>query len=678
MIIKELHLTNFGKFNNKKILLDNNMNIIYGKNEAGKSTIFYFIVGMFYGFYKPYIKTRKLLELHETYKPWSGGGYLGNLVFYDEKINRTVQIERNFDQRNESITVIDISTGQDITDTYPIHPIFRLPDIAGVHLGMSYTTFINTLGIKQLGQKTDSNFDKELKESVINALTTRNSDVSIHKVQDKITKELDQIGSIRRKTSNYYLKKQKLANLKIEAKATKEIFDEIIELKEDERKLESDKASIMKDLKKIDRIKQIVAIEKLQDVYDKGIEIELQYKTLTNKKADLKVTEEFSENDIDRVIECMNLNKFIDMQQADKEKEKKSKLKIGYILTGIGLLLAIIGIVLAFVNLWFGLIGVFSIGVAIGSSEILIHKNQVEYELEIEILQSEMEKLNSEILPVTSYYNISTVSKLKEIREKLKQFNNYKRDLNNNRLRFNDLLQSKSLLEIEIELRKLIQNQLEVAENNYQDKDNYQDKIEDEETLIEQLNEIREQITIIKVEAESLSREYREIAEIEEEIIYEELLLNEMNIKKKVYETIRETIDEVTDELQHNFAPLLNKTVSSIIESVTDNKYQDIKINPEMLMRLVDPVSNKTISANQLSCGTVDLFYIALREALASWINKDKQLPMLMDETFAHFDNDRLEAALNLFAKSSHQVILFTCQERELMLIPSSSAIIRL
>ncbi|MDD2447234.1 MAG: AAA family ATPase, partial [Tissierellia bacterium] len=53
MIIKELNLIGFGKFKNKVIKLDNGINLIYGKNEDGKSTLHSFIDGMFYGFLRP-------------------------------------------------------------------------------------------------------------------------------------------------------------------------------------------------------------------------------------------------------------------------------------------------------------------------------------------------------------------------------------------------------------------------------------------------------------------------------------------------------------------------------------------------------------------------------------------------------------------------------------------------
>ena len=49
MKINNLKINGFGKIENKEINLSENINLIYGKNEAGKTTLLKFIAGMFYG-----------------------------------------------------------------------------------------------------------------------------------------------------------------------------------------------------------------------------------------------------------------------------------------------------------------------------------------------------------------------------------------------------------------------------------------------------------------------------------------------------------------------------------------------------------------------------------------------------------------------------------------------------
>ena len=52
MIINKLKINEYGKLHNKEIELSNNINIIYGNNESGKSTLFNFIINSLYGISK--------------------------------------------------------------------------------------------------------------------------------------------------------------------------------------------------------------------------------------------------------------------------------------------------------------------------------------------------------------------------------------------------------------------------------------------------------------------------------------------------------------------------------------------------------------------------------------------------------------------------------------------------
>ena len=56
--------------------------------------------------------------------------------------------------------------------------------------------------------------------------------------------------------------------------------------------------------------------------------------------------------------------------------------------------------------------------------------------------------------------------------------------------------------------------------------------------------------------------------------------------------------------------------------------------------------------------------YLSLRLAIMNEISKEK-LPVILDEAFAYYDDQRLEAALDFLSKIDNQVILFTCTNRE-------------
>ena len=61
MKINKIKINSYGKIKNKEIKLNNNLNIIYGKNESGKSTILNFIFNILYGIQK--IKMEKKYQI---------------------------------------------------------------------------------------------------------------------------------------------------------------------------------------------------------------------------------------------------------------------------------------------------------------------------------------------------------------------------------------------------------------------------------------------------------------------------------------------------------------------------------------------------------------------------------------------------------------------------------------
>ena len=66
--INRIKINSYGKLKEKEIELQDGINLIYGKNESGKSTLLRFISNTFYGIsknkrVKEYCKIRKSLEI---------------------------------------------------------------------------------------------------------------------------------------------------------------------------------------------------------------------------------------------------------------------------------------------------------------------------------------------------------------------------------------------------------------------------------------------------------------------------------------------------------------------------------------------------------------------------------------------------------------------------------------
>lgn len=199
MILQELNLISFGKFDKETIHLKEGLNIIYGDNESGKTTIHNFIDGMFYGFLKPYAKRRIYLEEYEKYRPWNREEYMGILKFtMDGKIYR---IQRDFNKGQ--VWVYDDVTGKDITD------LIDAGDRIKVHMPGIYffrfnnLVYRNTISIRQLGNQVDSNLATEVKDRLANISTSLDDDISVKNAIKDLEKQLDEIGSKRAYTKPY-------------------------------------------------------------------------------------------------------------------------------------------------------------------------------------------------------------------------------------------------------------------------------------------------------------------------------------------------------------------------------------------------------------------------------------------------------------------------------------------
>ena len=198
MIIKRLRIRGFGKFKNTSVELSNGLNVVYGDNEAGKSTLQKFIEGMFFGFHKPYKKNKIFLPEEERYKPWDGGYYGGRIDYLAE--GRAYSLLRNLDPQNESVRLYDAISQSEITDTLEFDPASKLP-MANKHININSTMFRNTVSISQSESSTDDALAGEIGELLVNTTSTMSSDVSLKSAYDYLAREKDKIGTVKQTKS---------------------------------------------------------------------------------------------------------------------------------------------------------------------------------------------------------------------------------------------------------------------------------------------------------------------------------------------------------------------------------------------------------------------------------------------------------------------------------------------
>ena len=138
MKILSLHIDGFGKFHDRDISFEDGLNVVYGKNEAGKSTLHTFIKGMLFGIERQRGRASKN-DTYSKFQPWTQSGvYEGYLrVECDGQIYR---IERRFQKGDKRLCVINETTGKEEENNKALWDKLRC--------GLSETAYDNTISMR--------------------------------------------------------------------------------------------------------------------------------------------------------------------------------------------------------------------------------------------------------------------------------------------------------------------------------------------------------------------------------------------------------------------------------------------------------------------------------------------------------------------------------------------------
>jgi uncharacterized protein YhaN len=104
--------------------------------------------------------------------------------------------------------------------------------------------------------------------------------------------------------------------------------------------------------------------------------------------------------------------------------------------------------------------------------------------------------------------------------------------------------------------------------------------------------------------------------------------------------------------------------VSETINKISNGEYQEVTVDENLNIRVLK--NTRYVTIDSLSAGTMDQMYLALRFAVAQLLFPDVNLPIILDDAFAFYDEDRMREALILLSEhTKRQIVLFTCHKRE-------------
>lgn len=622
MIITNLNINGFGKFVYKAISFSNGINLIYGNNEAGKTTIHTFIKSMLFGIKRK--KNKNSTDVYTKYFPWDSKNSFGGTLSFIYN-NREYQISREFNESNPQFEIRNVTEKG---------KLIKNPELflSKVLYNLNIDTFDNTISIGQLKSSQDSSMIYELHRILANLNTT--GDMSID--------------------SNYAInllsQKKDLLQLNLDSNATILYNKQLGNIRNIERELSSKNFE--------NKLPNIVSKKA-----NENKKIELNNEEIETLKQEIIEKTMLLENfgftertDIDSLLS--NVNKvYLEYKPLMDDKKNKYKTISYATLVIIGIIMIIFS-ALFLVASYPDVASIFSINDTRYSMNGITNF-LIKLPFHPIVLISLLLCLGLILIVGSIIFLINNFQEIK----KAKELKNILSDIFNQHINDDEVSADNMLI-----FKKHINNMRKTAKSIDETEARILLLTKENNTLLERQSEYAETIKSQQRLQYDVEQKYNELnsLKLESEKI-KETLENNDQINKEI-ESLNlaiETIKSLSDEIKVAFGTYLNKSISKYISIFTNGKYNSLNVDNSLNVTI--NYNDKIIPLSKLSTGTIDQVYLSLRLAIVDIINRDREnLPLIFDDCFAMYDNYRLESTLKfLNDRINSQQLIFTCHTRE-------------
>ena len=641
MKINKIKINSYGKLKEKEIKLKDGINIIYGKNESGKSTLLNFIVNSFYGISKN--KKGKEYSDVEKYTPWLVEEFSGKLEYELNNKNK-YEIYRDFKKKNPKIfneNMEDISKEFNIDKSKGNEFFYEQTKV-------DKELFLSTVVVGQQEVKLGKQEQNILVQKIANLVGTGDDNVSYKRAMDRINRRLlDEIGTQRSREKPINIINKKIEDLEQKKQELEKYEDIKYEIEENKNKLEEEISDLNN---KNNLLKEIKIINEKEKIEKEKIKIKENIKKENIEKIKLikeKINKIKNEN---KNIFEINNEKTKNNKKINNEKNKlNKKIIIVFIFLLIINFLQFIFIKNKLINYIFLLTVPMTLIYFIISKNKLNKKIKKQKNIDENNLKN-IEKINLEINNLNNEINLLE-----------KNNNNLEKEINN--------LKSNLNLKINLEKEKIKNKYLNKIQKNKID--NFLN-LNNLENINFEIEKIQNDINNKKIRSHTLELDKKNIepkldnlSKIEEELVNNNERMSTLNKLNLSFELAKEILAESYEEMRNTVTPKFTQELSKNISEITEKKYSKIMFNDEQGL-IVELESGNYVPASKLSIGTIDQLYLSLRLSMIDELSEEN-LPIILDEAFAYYDTERLTNILKYLDEKykTHQIILFTCTNRE-------------
>ena len=601
MKIDDFKINNYGKIENSEVFLQNGINLIKGYNEAGKSTILSFLNSMLYGI----DKTKKgNISEYDKYLPWLSTNFSGSMNYRLDNGNN-YYVFRDF--KKKTPIILDRNRN-DITANFKQSK--KGIDFLEEQIGVDKKTFQNTsISYQKLVVLDDKN-KAEMSGKLANLISTGEENYSYDDIIKRLNnKQLEEVGTSR-------TKKRPINNIEERILKLEQERREVLNIKDKKERMTEEREEIQKKFATVGYIKQMIT----------------------------EIKENFLKKETEKKIYTEIYNRIEKKKEEIEEKKKEridviTKEKVFDKIKWIYLILTLIAIPAAYYYIYsliaYVLLLIFIYIIAKNNSD----KRMADLEEKNRAVEKELNILRKDVIQDERVIQ-------KEKKEFEERFENVKKQMFQ---KYKNFVNREYLERI---LKKDIEGVFKEAS-----------EIEKEyENTMYRLSQINAERNVVESTSGKLAEIVEELEELKQE---REKLLN----YNDTIEIAKEILKESYDELKNNVGPEFDKKLSYIVKKITNGKYDDvyIDINHNIKMKTEH---GEYVNLERFSTGTIEQVNLALRLAYIDTISKES-LPIILDEAFAFYDDERLANIMRFLSEEyiNRQVIIFTCSNREKKII---------
>ena len=658
MILEKLYIDGFGKFSDYSLNFSPSIQILYGENEAGKSTIHAFIQAMLYGIPKGASKK----EVFFQYRPFSKAlGFGGSLTFSHQ--GKSYCVQRDFLQGGEAHITI-LPQGEKLSEGESF--------LQSVLSPFSLESFKNTVSIRQLKSSTEREMVYELQAMLSNFQESGNVELNPQAALDYLEQEEARLrekmipdatkrysgllGEVKNTHRSLSLLEAEEAQSS-EEKSLKGSAPEEAMIEETDRE-ETDgeeidgkrKAGEESFEKNSSPVKNCILQEESLELQRKRAEIE-ETREEWNRLSSL-LEKEGLNNKEELLLEQEKMLQYLSHEQEEKELGKSSIFLYPLfcffalcfaVLTTLSFLYAYTSVALPrfpFFSMGFSaylypFFCAFLLFLLLALSQRRIFTQQ----------QRWVKQEKREFEEILAKRNISTFlqfqnSSKEELREEGSSYTQAK------------VLQYYNTLLEKWGEKEELEKSLALLEESYQKEKNLWLETSYKEKQKEQREELLRQYGILQNKADLIRPSLEENEKLQE--------------KREAILEAKERIRQIAGEIRKSFAFHLNEDCGKALSEITGGRYDSLWIDEQL--HIYVNAKEGFFPLEQASTGTIDQLYLALRLSMALLLQKENRdlLPLLFDDSFAMYDEKRLAASIGYLKKAyPAQILLFTCHHRE-------------